>query len=174
MSQATCESAEAVRLHLCEVFSPGLVVYFEPGISKEDSIRQLVLTLAEHGKLPVRAVEEVIADVLRREMLGTTAMGRGMAFPHARTSVVDRSRGIVGVSTAGIEFGALDGMPTRLLFLLLSPAESRIGHLQILGRLAKLLGDRTIQYTVQIPRTPEQLTEFLGLSSPWQEVDDSV
>jgi mannitol/fructose-specific phosphotransferase system IIA component (Ntr-type) len=171
MSRATCDSAEAAPLHLSEVFSPGLVVYFEPGITKEDSIRQLVLALTEHGKISARSVEEVITGVFRREMLGTTAMGKGMAFPHVRTAAVVRSTGAIGVSTTGIEFGALDGLPTRVVFLVLSPVESRIQHFQILGRLAKLLGDRTIQYTLQIPRTREQLIAFLGLSSACDDVE---
>jgi mannitol/fructose-specific phosphotransferase system IIA component (Ntr-type) len=147
-------------------------MYFEPGVSKEDAIRQLVLELAQHGKLPAGAVKEVVTGVLQRETLGTTAMGKGMALPHVRTAAVDRSTGVIGVSTTGIEFGALDGLPTRLVFLVLSPVQSRVQHFLILGRLAKLLGDRTIQYTLQIPRTPEQLIAFLGLSSVFDEVKD--
>jgi mannitol/fructose-specific phosphotransferase system IIA component (Ntr-type) len=172
MSEATRESVGVAALRLSDVFSPGLVMYFEPGITKEHSIRQLILTLADHGKLPAAAVEEVIAKVLQRERLGTTAMGKGMAFPHARTTAVDRSTGVIGVSTSGVEFDALDGLPTRLVLLVLSPVESRIRHFRILGRLAKLLGDRTIQYTLQIPRTPEQLIAFLGLSSACDGADD--
>lgn len=174
MSQATCDSAELAAPRLSEVFGPGLVMYFEPGVSKEEAIGQLVSMSAQHGKLPAGALEEVVTGVLRREMLGTTAIGKGMAFPHVRTAAVDSSTGVIGVSTTGIEFGALDGLPTRLVFLVLSPVQSRVQHFQILGRLAKLLGDRTIQYTVQIPRTPEQLIAFLGLSPASDDVGDDL
>ena len=172
MSNTTCDPVKTGALHLSEVFSPDLVRYIEAGAAKEDCVRQLVLALAEHGKLRMEAVDGVVAGVLQREALGTTAMGKGMAFPHVRTAAVGRSTGAIGVSTTGIEFGALDGVPTRLVFLVLSPVDSRIQHFQILGRLAKLLGDRTIQYTLQIPRTPEQLIAFLGLSSTFDDVDD--
>lgn len=165
MSSTTYEPMETDALNLSDVFSPHLVEYFDRGTSKGDAIRQLVATLSRHAKLPAAAVDEVVAGVLERELLGTTAMGKGMAFPHLRTTTVDRSTGAIGVSTTGIEFGALDGLPTRVVILVLSPMESRVEHFQILGRLAKLLGDRTIQYTLQIPRTPEQLIGFLGLST---------
>jgi PTS system fructose-specific IIC component len=96
-------------------------------------------------------------------------MGKGMAFPHLRTAVVGGCTGAIGVSTTGIEFGSLDGLPTRVVILVLSPLDSRVEHFQILGRLAKLLGDRTIQYSLQIPRTPEQLIALLGLSSEYDD-----
>lgn len=169
MDDATCESVETAAIRISEVFSPRLVEYFEPGIAKEDSVRQLVLALAENGKLSLPAIEEVVAGVLQREALGTTAMGKGIAFPHLRTAAVGQSTGVIGVSTTGVEFGALDGLPTRVVILVLSPLESRVEHYQILGRLARMLGDRTIQYTLQIPRTPEQLIAFLGLSSEFDE-----
>jgi mannitol/fructose-specific phosphotransferase system IIA component (Ntr-type) len=172
MSNAICETVDASALRLSQVFSPRLVEYFEPGTSKEDSVRQLVAALAANDKLPAAAVDDVIAGVLERETLGTTAMGKGMAFPHLRTSAVDRNAGAIGVSTTGIDFGALDGLPTRVVILVLSPMERRVEHFQILGRLAKLLGDRTIQYTLKIPRTPEQLIEFLGLDSDVDDVAD--
>jgi mannitol/fructose-specific phosphotransferase system IIA component (Ntr-type) len=168
MSNATYEPVEGDAVRLSEVFSPDLVKYLTPGIPKDETVRQLVSTLAEHGKLPTDAVDQVVSELLRREALGTTAMGKGMAFPHLRTAAIARSVGVIGVSTEGIDFGALDGLPTRVVALLLSPVESRIEHFQVLGRLAKLLGDQTIQYALRIPRTPKQLIEFLGLSEPLQ------
>jgi PTS system fructose-specific IIC component len=174
MSNTPCKSVEDGAVRLSEVFSPRCVKYFESEIAKEDSVRELVSALAEHGKLPGAAVDEVVAGVLEREALGTTAMGKGMAFPHRRTAAVGRSTGAIGVSTTGIEFGALDGLPTRVVILVLSPLKSRVEHFQILGRLAKLLGDRTIQYTLQTPRTPEQLVAFLGLSADFDEEADDL
>jgi mannitol/fructose-specific phosphotransferase system IIA component (Ntr-type) len=164
MQNGTCESARAGHLDLAAVFHPRLVTYFGPGIDKERSVRRLVEALSRHGRLPAAAVEEVVAGILERETRGTTAMGKGLAFPHLRRAVVERSVGAIGISTTGIDFGALDGLPTRIVILVLSPLESRVEHFEILGRLARLLGDRTIQYTLQIPRTPEQLFDFLGLS----------
>jgi mannitol/fructose-specific phosphotransferase system IIA component (Ntr-type) len=59
----------------------------------------------------------------------------------------------------------LDGLPTRLVFLLLSPLQHREHHIHILRRLARLFCDRTVQYRVRIPRTPEDLFTFLGFDS---------
>ena len=56
----------------------------------------------------------------------------------------------------------MDGQPTRLIILIVSPFTERQTHGMIMGRLAALLTDKTWQYSVQIPRSPEALFRFLG------------
>ena len=57
----------------------------------------------------------------------------------------------------------MDGQPARLIILIISPFAERQPHGQIMGRLATLLSDKTWQYSVQIPRSPEALFRFSGI-----------
>ena len=108
-------------------------------------------------------IDRVVGALIEREQLGTTGMGRGLAVPHLRTTAVAESVGAIGLAPEGIDFQSLDGVPTRLIVLLLSPTKHQQEHGEILGRIARLISDRTLQYIVQIPRAPDELFSFLGL-----------
>ena len=71
-----------------------------------------------HPRLGKRAVEEV----LRREMLGSTAIGRGVAIPHATVEGLKSMVGAVARIPHGIEFDSVDGKPVHIVFLLVSPS----------------------------------------------------
>jgi PTS system nitrogen regulatory IIA component len=73
------------------------------------------------GDLPAPLVPEILAAVIRREKSSSTAIGRGMAIPHAGQLPIDRVIGAVGVSRAGIEAASIDRLPVNVVFLLLLP-----------------------------------------------------
>ncbi|MEU4213586.1 fructose-specific PTS transporter subunit EIIC [Streptomyces sp. NPDC026206] len=107
---------------------------------KEAAIREMAELLATTGK--VSDVDALVAAVLTREELGTTGLGEGIAIPHAKTDAVTAP--VVGFarSAEGIEWGALDGMDARLIFMIAVP-EAAAGdeHLRILALLARKLLD---------------------------------
>ncbi|MCL4867211.1 MAG: PTS sugar transporter subunit IIA, partial [Gemmatimonadales bacterium] len=77
--------------------------------------------------------------VLRREQLGSTGFGHGIAIPHARSLVVHRLRLAFGRHPAGVEYGAMDGKPVHSLFLIVAPPhEVSNQYLPILGKVAQL------------------------------------
>ena len=74
----------------------------------------------------------------RRESLGSTGMGRGIAIPHCRSLVANRLRLAYGYSRAGIQFQAIDGKPVHHLFLIVAPPlEISNQYLPVLGRIAQ-------------------------------------
>jgi mannitol/fructose-specific phosphotransferase system IIA component (Ntr-type) len=107
-------------------------------------------------------VNNVIDALMDRETLGTTGMGKGLAIPHLRTTAVTENVGAIGIAPEGIDFESLDGVPTRLVVLLLSPLKCREEHGVILRQIARLFHDRTLQYRIQISRGPEELFSSLG------------
>src|SRR5215211_4393471 len=92
----------------------------------------------------------LLLALLGRERLGSTGLGRGVALPHTRYAVggVTRPQIIFGRQQHGINYGAPDGQPVKLFFLLVSPDVAQ--HLQILSRLSRLLRD---------PRLREELLD---------------
>ena len=91
------------------------------------------------------AAPAMIASLQARETLGSTALGQGMAIPHGRIKGLKTAAGILVRLQPGLEFAAPDAMPVRLLFVLFVPAQATDEHLQILGELAQLFGDRDMR-----------------------------
>lgn len=84
----------------------------------------------------------LITEVRTREAAFPTALGDGIALPHARTAHVDGVRLAAGVMRSPIPFGAADGNPVDLFFLVLSPANAPSEHLKVLRVLSRMFTDR--------------------------------
>lgn len=105
---------------------------------RESAFTQLAVAARRHGV--VRDVEALVALLVRRERLGSTALGKGVALPHARSIVVVRPFWIVGRSPKGIEWGAPDDEPVQLAVLYLAHHEqSPASHLAKLALAAQAL-----------------------------------
>lgn len=86
-------------------------------------VEALVGRLAEAGHVPAAAVNDIRDAVLRREALGSTGIGRGVAAPHARSPAVPRPLGVLAACREPVDFDALDGEPVDLVVLLLAPPD---------------------------------------------------
>ncbi|MDA8225057.1 MAG: PTS sugar transporter subunit IIA [Betaproteobacteria bacterium] len=91
------------------------------------------------------APQVVSASLRAREDLGSTALGQGMAIPHGRLKGLKTAAGVLVRLQTGLEFSAPDTVPVRLLFVLFVPVHATDEHLQILGELAQLFGDRDMR-----------------------------
>ena len=74
-----------------------------------------------------------------REKLGTTAMGDGVAIPHARMESLGQLPASFGRSRAGVEFDSIDGEPAHLFFLLIAPGQAGSAHLLTLAKISRML-----------------------------------
>ena len=81
----------------------------------------------------------VLNGLVRREALGSTGIGHGVAIPHARLRGLERMHGVFVRLDAPVAFEALDDRPVDLLFALLSPADSTTDHLQALAKVSRVL-----------------------------------
>lgn len=106
-------------------------------------IHELVSALVEAGVIPKTELEGIVKAIMKREELGSTGIGRGIAVPHTKHASVDRLVGTVGVSAAGIDFNSLDGEKVHLFFLLISPPDRPGDHLRALENISRQLRDDT-------------------------------
>lgn len=81
--------------------------------------------------------EYVASELLKREELGSTGMGRGVAIPHARLPMVKKPYGIMARLKPPVDFDAIDGQPVDLVFLLLLPAPPEADQLVALASVAR-------------------------------------
>jgi mannitol/fructose-specific phosphotransferase system IIA component (Ntr-type) len=100
---------------------------------RDGVIRELVASLGKSGTLPIEAVDEVVAALIKREQNGSTGFGKGVAVPHVKHPRVKRMAGTVGRSVGGVDFAALDHQPVYSVVLLLSPENQPQQHLQAMN-----------------------------------------
>ncbi|MEI7699031.1 MAG: PTS sugar transporter subunit IIA [Planctomycetia bacterium] len=106
---------------------------------KEDVIREIVASLKATGTLNAADEEAVVAAILKREELGSTGIGNGVAVPHTKHAAVDKLSATVAISRGGVEFSSLDGEPVYILFLVISPPDRPGDHLRGLENISRHL-----------------------------------
>lgn len=109
---------------------------------KEDVIKELVDVLTEAGDIDKRHRNKLIDALMGRESLGSTAIGQGIAIPHAKCECVEKLTAAFGLSQKGVDFDSLDGEPAYIFFLLVAPQDSAGPHLKALARISRLLKDK--------------------------------
>jgi PTS system nitrogen regulatory IIA component len=110
---------------------------------KEGVIREMAQALLEAGKVAASEVESIVKAILKREELGSTGIGRGVAVPHTKHPSVERLIGAVAVSAEGVDFSSLDGEKVHLFFLLISPPDRPGDHLRALESVSRQLRNDT-------------------------------
>lgn len=108
---------------------------------KEGVIRELAGALVAAGEIAEEDLEGIVSAIMKREELGSTGIGRGVAVPHTKHASVEKLVGTVGVSGAGVEFASLDGEKVQLFFLLVSPPDRPGDHLRALENISRQLRD---------------------------------
>ena len=129
-----------------------------PGDDKLSVLRAVVNLL----KLPPQMDPDFLLQVLlAREALGTTAVGDGIAIPHVRNPILLQNKPLPAISLCFLEhpidFGALDGKPVRMLFMMTSPTVKV--HLHLLSRLAYALHDPKFRDALNVACDPEAILE---------------
>lgn len=109
---------------------------------KEEVIKELVDALINAGDIEKRNRNKLIDSLMVREALGSTAIGQGVAIPHAKSDSVDKLVAAFGISKRGVDFDSLDGEPAYIFFLLVAPQDSAGPHLKALARISRLLKDK--------------------------------
>src|SRR5215467_10002335 len=100
--------------------------------TKEGVIREMVESLRNAGYFKGGETDDLVKAIHKRELLGSTGIGRGVAIPHTKHGSVDRLIGTVALSKAGVPFDSIDGEPVFILFMLISPQERPSDHLRAL------------------------------------------
>src|SRR3989304_1084868 len=128
---------------------------------KESVIRAMGQALVESGKVRQEDFESIVAAILKREELGSTGIGRGVAVPHTKHPAVEKLVGTVAISEEGVHFDSLDGEKVHLLFLLISPPDRPGDHLRALENISRQLRDDTFCRFLKQSNTAEEIQQLL-------------
>ncbi len=129
---------------------------------KEGAIREMVGALCKAGQVDNDESESIVKAILKREELGSTGIGRGVAVPHTKHPSVDRLVGTVAVSSLGVDFASLDGEVVHLFFLLVSPPDRPGDHLRALENISRQLRDDTFCRFLKQAKTTEDIQQLLN------------
>ncbi len=140
-------------MELREFFSEDAVKLELEGASKDDILKELIGLL----KLDEKSDGMLFKMLKRRENLGSTGIGRGIAIPHCRSLVVSKLRVAFARKSGGVDFRAIDEKPVNFFFLIVAPPlEVSNQYLPVLGKIAQFSKE---------PDVPERL---FGLAEPAQ------
>ncbi|MCG8451388.1 MAG: PTS sugar transporter subunit IIA [Pirellulales bacterium] len=128
---------------------------------KEQVIRSMATALLESNKITEDQHESIVEAILKREELGSTGIGRGVAVPHTKHPSVTELVGTVAVSEEGVDFDSLDGEKVHLLFLLVSPPDRPGDHLRALENISRQLRDETFCRFLKQSKTPDDVWQLL-------------
>ena len=129
--------------------------------TKEEVIRELVQLLVTAGDIKEKDTAKLVQILMKRESLGSTGIGQGVAIPHGKSDGVTKLIGAFGVSQTGVSFDALDGEPVTLCFLLIAPEDSAGPHLKALARISRLLKDRHFRDKLRAAKDEKALVKIL-------------
>ena len=146
-------------MHLSNFFAPDAISLDLRGGTKDEILAELVGLL----RLDERASDTLLRMLQRRETLGSTGVGRGIAIPHCRSLVVGQLRLAYGHHRAGVEFQAIDGRPVFDFFLIVAPPlEISNQYLPVLGKIAQFAKDADIPERLAALRSPDDFLQLLG------------
>jgi mannitol/fructose-specific phosphotransferase system IIA component (Ntr-type) len=130
-------------------------------ITKEtvDSVLKELIKLL---KLDKRTNQMLLQNLMKRENLGSTGVGKGVAIPHCRSLLVSRVRVAIGRTKKGIDYNAIDKKNANLFFLIIAPPiEVSNLYLPLLGKIAGLLKEDKILTKMKKVKTPQEFLKLL-------------
>lgn len=128
---------------------------------KKAVIRAMATSLLEAKKMNANDYDSIVEAILKREELGSTGIGRGVAVPHTKHPSIEKLIGTVAISEHGVSFDSLDGEKVQLLFLLVSPPDRPGDHLRALENISRQLRDDMFCRMLKQCKTPEEVWQLL-------------
>ena len=131
------------------------------GKTKEEIIKEMAQLFVKSEVLNSEDLEEFVKEINEREKLTPTGMQDGIAIPHARTSLVKELSLALGISREGVDFESMDGEPSKLIFMIAAPEETKKEHLDLLAEISKLSYEEELVEELKNALTIEEITNKL-------------
>lgn len=125
------------------------------GSTKEEILEELLQIVESAGC--VSDHRSALSALLAREAKMSTALQNGIAMPHAKTDAVTKLVGAIALKKEGVDFGSIDGQPTRIFILTLSPLNRAGPHIQFLAEVGRLLTQPDTQNRMLAANSPSEI-----------------
>ncbi len=146
-------------MHINELLTLDAIIYDAEAASKKIVLE--IISETAHSFLPSLSQHEIFDKFIEREQLGSTAIGSGVALPHARVKNNDKTIGVFISLKQAIDFRALDGDKVKYFFALLIPEGSTQEHLNVLAALAKFFRNEENRKKLNNSSSKQELYDLL-------------
>ncbi len=148
-------------MKLNKVLNQDVIALDLDGETKQEVIEQLLDTLVRTGKVSNR--ETALQDLLEREKKMSTGIQHGVAIPHAKTKAVKGLAACIGIHREGVDFDALDGEPSRIFVMTLSPVDRTGPHVQFLAEISMVLKSQQIRDQIVSSTDADAVLRLFGV-----------
>jgi mannitol/fructose-specific phosphotransferase system IIA component (Ntr-type) len=149
------------RMKLSEFLRPELIKVGLEAEDKWDAIAQLVELMVAANEIAPEHKNKIIESVFDRERSMSTGMERGIAIPHANSSLVEEAVGAIGVSQSGIAFESLDGQPAQIITVLVIPKDKFQQHVRTLAGIARLFNNDQLTHALRAATNSEEAMDII-------------
>lgn len=151
-------------MQVVDIISPERVFYGMHAISKKRTLEQAAGLIAQ--QLPGLQANELVESLVRRERLGSTAIGHGVAIPHARLKQSGTTIGALVKLSQPVDFDAIDRQPVDVVFVLLVPQDANETHLKMLNQLAEMFSSSDIREALRDAHDSNEMYQRLVQFQP--------
>ncbi|WP_117233044.1 PTS fructose transporter subunit IIABC [Vibrio maerlii] len=146
-----------------EILNEQLIKLELTATDKESVFQELADVLASAGKVSDKAL--FVRDLWEREETGNTGFEDGIALPHAKSAAVTSPAIAVGISKTGIDYGAEDGQPSDIFFMIASPAQASDFHIEVLANLSSKIIEPSFLENLKAAKTAEEALALITASN---------
>lgn len=155
-------------MSFAELLQENSIVFDLQANSRDDALKEIIAKVEENGRLQEGTFDELLNKLIEREELGSTGVGNGIAVPHTKHNSFDTPLLCIARSNKGVSFGALDGEPVYLFFMLLSPDKNATDHLKALTFISTALRDEFFCKFLKNANSAEEMLDTV------QEMDEKI
>ncbi|MDJ0783841.1 MAG: PTS sugar transporter subunit IIA [Desulfosarcinaceae bacterium] len=141
-------------MKILDALTPKTILVDLQSKDKKGILEELVAPVAAAGGIDAADLVQVLME---REQLGSTGIGGGIGIPHGKLKNLDELVLGFGLSRAGMDFESMDGRPTHIFFLLITPENSTGLHLKLLARISRLLKNEPFKEKLMQARSVEDV-----------------
>ncbi|MEJ2284669.1 MAG: PTS sugar transporter subunit IIA [Desulfobacterales bacterium] len=145
-------------MKICDVLQKETILPDLKAQNKKGILEELVTPVSEIANV---SQEDLVKVLMERERLGSTGIGGGIGIPHGKIKDIDSLVLGFGLSRQGVDFESLDGLPTHIFFLLITPENSTGLHLKLLARISRILKDDPFKTRLLNAASDDEILEII-------------
>jgi len=155
-------------MSFADLLPDNFILYDLQATSRDEALKEILSAVESHKGIPEGKYEEILERLIEREELGSTGVGNGIAVPHTKYGGFVKPQLCIARSAKGVSFGALDGEPVHLFFMLLSPDKKPTDHLKALTFISTALRDEFFCKFLRNAASQEEMVDTI------HEMDEKI
>lgn len=146
-------------MKISELLKPSLIKLNLESFSKDELFDEMVQIFADNGL--VKDFDAAVDVLQEREMKMSTGVGNGIAIPHGRLPGAESSLLAIGISSEGIDYGALDGEPVYIVITIFAQPDNPMQHMEVLAEISRLFAVPGFSGRLRAAKSPEEVLQVI-------------